>query len=37
VIDPLHHVVPVQVIPAIRLVGVDFGPGSDVVADVGQG
>ncbi len=37
VVDPLDHVMPMQVIPAIRLVGVNFGPGRDVVTDVGQG
>ena len=36
-VDLLHHIVAVQVIPAIRLVGVQFGPGSNVVTDVGQG
>ncbi len=37
VVDPLHDVAGVQVVPAIRLVGVDFGLGGNVVADVGQG
>ena len=37
VVDPLHHVMPVQVVPAIRVVGVNLGPSRDVVADVGQG
>jgi len=35
-IDPLHDVAGVQVVPAIRLIGVDFGLVRDVVADVGE-